>query len=45
MPRSPDNHIVQPVPLKEIRAVYLPLIEELVYDGFTEFAQGRFDLR
>ena len=44
MPRPSDNHIVQSVPLKEVWTVYLPLVEELVNDGFTELAQGRFDL-
>ena len=44
MPRSPDNYIVQPMPLEEVWAVYLSLIEEFMYDGFTKLAQGRFDL-
>ena len=43
MTRSSDDHIVQPVPLEQVWAVYLPLVEELVDDGFTELAQGRFD--
>lgn len=44
MSGSSDHYIVQSMPLEELLAVYLPLVEELVNDGFTELAQGRFDL-
>ena len=32
------------MPLKEVLTVYLPLVQEFVYDGLTKFAQSRFDV-
>ena len=37
-------YVIQSMPLKEVLTVYLPLVQEFVYDGLTKFAQSRFDV-
>ena len=37
-------YVIQSMPLKEVLTVYLPLVQEFVYDGLPNFAQSRFDV-